>query len=303
LDNVEQLEKDFKSKIINKTIIEALYKQITSFLDKEVENFHKNEKFIELCEAKGGKFEKISQMFKKIQKSVSVNDLTQFNNIGRTHSLFDFLNMKTPTSSEKNSVQKTVSAFEIIEAHKNTSFHELSLSEIPRNLSWKLLITETRRIDQPFKMEGILDNPSIIEQKLQKMKTFLANSKYIVLIHDDSKNYKTSEMFDNLKKTTFKDFYERKIKLSIKQKNDKITIQLNEINRLKNEHSLNENFQKPTNLKQFLIKRLVDRNIVKHVISCSTDGMLRKVGIPEDQLSEFYGNEFIEGTQTDSLTQ
>jgi hypothetical protein len=293
LKNLEKLEKDFKSKIINKNVIEDLTKQISITLEKEVEIFHTNEKFVELCESKGGKFEKISQMFKKFQKSVSVNDLTQFNNIGRTHSLFDFL-LKTPTSSETHFTQKSNSAFVIVEYHKNSSFHNLSLKEIPRNLSWKLLIPETLRNDQPFKAEGILDNPSIIEQKLQKVKSFISNSKYTVLLHEDSKNSKTSEMFDDLKNSMFKEFYEKKIKLSMKHKNDRISIQLKEINRLKNEHSPDEIFQKPINLKHLLIKRLVDINFVKHVISCSTDGMLRKVGIPNEKLSEFYGNEFIE---------
>ena len=307
---LKELKKSLETKFIKKEIIDEFYNILSKNLTEDIENFQKDETYLKFKTSP--KEEGVFQQFmKKLKKSISYSDLTQIQTIGisRNQSFAEFLQVKSaePLEQHSDSIFETEKEIEI----ENTSIkRKFSLQHLKkknekekfkRSTSVELFFPQgSKRIDQQFEIQGILDSTETYESKIVKIRKFLSTSKHIILLHDDMKNFKSSNLFQGIKTTKYKEFYDDLIKLNMKFKNQRIVVQLNGIKRLK---SIDETFSplrtsfEKTNLtlNHLMIKKLVEKNVIKHIISSSTEGTLKRIGLSENSLTELYGNRYTEG--------
>ena len=255
-----------------------------------------------------GNINKLSTDFKKINKPKRNSFLSNIfvshsNSSQNLDTVFDFTNISKSTNSSSPSItgQHGNSISESEEKLENDFIHRKNRFDINEEENMK-------RREESLEVKGFKDANELFLEKRKKIFDLMKkNSNYIVLYHEDLTNQVSSNLMIEKKNENSSYYDYDRIKIHFKKNNDTENnnnygpIQLNftTIKKLKNEIYFKSkdklNGQKAPSIKHVAISELVKKGIIKHVISASTQGQLKLSGISNENLTEIYGNSFVEG--------
>jgi hypothetical protein len=211
-------------------------------------------------------------------------------------SIFDFTNISKSTSHSPHSAG--VSSF-------SESDDQLETIIVNTQRKNRIVLEENLiKKEENFEVKGFKDSIELFLEKRKKIMELFNKSLYIVSYHEDLTNQISSNFMMEMKEE-YSSYYDLdRIKISFRKNNESsdkpIITTLTSIKKLKNEVYFKSpdkiNGQRAPSIKHVALATLVEAGIIKHIITSSTQGQLKLAGIPEECLTELYGNAFVEGS-------